>query len=409
MNSKPHPATQRAVAVTCALLAFVLIGSPALADKRYGPGVTDTEIRIGQTMPYSGPASSYGTAGKAELAYFAKINAEGGINGRKITLLSLDDGYSPPRTVEQTRKLVEQDQVLLLFSSLGTPTNAAVQKYMNAKKVPQLFCATGGSEFGDPQHFPWTMGWRPNYRSEARVYAKYIVKARPNAKIAVLYQNDDLGKDYLKGLHEGLGEKASSMIVSEVSYEVTDPTVDSQIVTLNASGANTLLNFSTPKAAAQAIRKVYDLGWRPLHLVANVGSSVATVLKPAGLEKSVGLLTAAFLKDPTDKQWQNDPSFREWLVWMKQYYPDGDISDFYNVYGYGLAQTLVRVLKQSGDDLTRDNIMQQAASVRNLTLPMLLPGVKVNTTPTDYYPIKQMWMQKFDGKQWVLFGDLIEP
>jgi len=409
VNSKPHPATQRAVAVTCALLAFALFASPAFADKRYGPGVTDTEIRIGQTMPYSGPASSYGTAGKAELAYFAKINAEGGINGRKITLLSLDDGYSPPRTVEQTRKLVEQDQVLLLFSSLGTPTNAAVQKYMNAKKVPQLFCATGGSEFGDPQHFPWTMGWRPNYRSEARVYAKYILKARPNAKIAVLYQNDDLGKDYLKGLHEGLGEKAKSMIVSEVSYEVTDPTVDSQVVTLQASGADTFLNFSTPKAAAQAIRKVYDLGWRPMHLVTNVGSSVASVLKPAGLEKSVGLLTAAFLKDPTDKQWQNDPGYRDWLAWMKQYYPEGDTTDFYNVYGYGLAQTLVHVLKQSGDDLTRENVMRQAANLKNLSLPMLLPGVKVNTSATDYYPIKQMWMQRFDGKQWVLFGELIEP
>jgi len=409
VNRKPHPATQRAVAVTCALLAFALFASPAFADKRYGPGVTDTEIRIGQTMPYSGPASSYGTAGKAELAYFAKINAEGGINGRKITLLSLDDGYSPPRTVEQTRKLVEQDQVLLLFSSLGTPTNAAVQKYMNAKKVPQLFCATGGSEFGDPQHFPWTMGWRPNYRSEARVYAKYILKARPNAKIAVLYQNDDLGKDYLKGLHEGLGEKAKSMIVSEVSYEVTDPTVDSQVVTLQASGADTFLNFSTPKAAAQAIRKVYDLGWRPMHLVTNVGSSVASVLKPAGLEKSVGLLTAAFLKDPTDKQWQNDPGYRDWLAWMKQYYPEGDTTDFYNVYGYGLAQTLVHVLKQSGDDLTRENVMRQAANLKNLSLPMLLPGVKVNTSATDYYPIKQMWMQRFDGKQWVLFGELIEP
>jgi len=391
------------------LLTLALVTSPAFADKRYGPGVTDTEITIGQTMPYSGPASSYGTVGKAETAYFAKVNAEGGINGRKITLLSVDDGYSPPRAVEQVRRLVEQEQVLLLFSSLGTPTNAAVQKYLNAKKVPQLFCATGGSEFGDPQHFPWTMGWRPNYRSEARVYAKYILKARPNARIGVLYQNDDLGKDYVRGLHEGLGDKGPSMIVSEVSYEVTDPTVDSQIVTLQASGADTFLNFSTPKAAAQAIRKVYDLGWRPLHLVTNVGSSVATVLKTAGLEKSVGLLTAAFLKDPTDKQWQDDPGYRDWLAWMKKYYPEGDVTDFYNVYGYGLAQTLVHVLKQSGDDLTRENVMRQAGSLKNLALPMLLPGVKVNTSATDYYPIKQMWMQRFDGKQWVLFGELIEP
>jgi len=392
------------LAIACAVGTDV-----ALAEKRYGPGVTDTEIRIGQTMPYSGPASSYGTAGKAEAAYFAKINAEGGVNGRKITLISLDDGYSPPRTVEQVRRLVEQEEVLLIFSMLGTPTSAAVQKYLNAKKVPQLFCASGASEFGDPQHFPWTMGWRPNYRSEARVYAKYILKVRPDAKIGVLYQNDDLGRDYLKGLHEGLGEKAASMIVSEVSYEVTDPTVDSQIVTLQGSGANTLLNFSTPKAAAQAIRKAYDLGWKPLHLLSNVGSSVASVLKPAGLEKSVGLLTAAFLKDPTDKQWLNDPAYRDWMAWMKQYYPEGDTTDLYNVYGYGLAQTLVHVLKQSGDDLTRDNVMRQASSLKNLALPMALPGVKLNTSPTDYYPIEQMWMQKFDGKQWVLVGDLIEP
>ena len=390
-------------------IAFAVGTDVALAEKRYGPGVTDTEIRIGQTMPYSGPASSYGTAGKAEAAYFAKINAEGGVNGRRITLISLDDGYSPPRTVEQVRRLVEQEEVLLIFSMLGTPTSAAVQKYLNAKKVPQLFCASGASEFGDPQHFPWTMGWRPNYRSEARVYAKYILKVRPDAKIGVLYQNDDLGRDYLKGLHEGLGEKAGSMIVSEVSYEVTDPTVDSQIVTLQGSGANTLLNFSTPKAAAQAIRKAYDLGWKPLHLLSNVGSSVASVLKPAGLEKSVGLLTAAFLKDPTDKQWLNDPAYRDWMAWMKQYYPEGDTTDLYNVYGYGLAQTLVHVLKQSGNDLTRDNVMRQASSLKNLALPMALPGVKLNTSPTDYYPIEQMWMQKFDGKQWVLVGDLIEP
>ena len=397
----------RTASILLSVQTLVTLSHAAAAEKKYGPGVTDTEIRIGQTMPYSGPASSYGTVGKAEAAYFAKVNAEGGVNGRKIILNSVDDGYSPPRTVEQVRRLVEQEEVLLIFSVLGTPPNAAVQKYLNAKKVPQLFCASGASELGDPQRFPWTMGWRPNYRSEARVYAKYILKARPDAKIAVLYQNDDLGKDYLKGLHEGLGAKASSMIVSEVSYEVTDPTVDSQIVTLSASGANTLLNFSTPKAAAQAIRKVYDVGWKPLHLVANVGSSVATVLKPAGLEKSVGLLTAAFLKDPTDKQWQTDPSYREWLAWMKKYYPEGDTSDFYNVYGYGLAQTLVHVLKQSGDDLTRENIMRQAASVKNLALPMLLPGVKVNTSPTDYYPIKLERMKRFDGKQWNLFGGLV--
>ena len=393
----------------CALFGgLALLAGVALAEKKYGPGVTDTEIRIGQTIPYSGPGSSYATIGRAQAAYFTKVNAEGGIDGRRVTLLSLDDGYSPPRTVEQVRRLVEQEQVLLIFSAVGTPTNAAVQKYLNAKKVPQLFAASGGSEFGDPAHFPWTIGWRANYRSEARIYAKYILRTRPAARIAVLYQNDDLGKDYLKGLQEGLGDKAARMIVAQASYEVTDPTVDSQIVTLKGSGADTLLNFSTPKAAAQAIRKVHDIGWQPLHFVANVGSSVASVLKPAGLDKSVGLLTAAFLKDPTDAQWRNDAGYKDWMAFMKQYYPEGDLADFYNVYAYGLAQTLVHVLKQCGDELTRENVMRQAANLKNLELPMLLPGVKINTSPTDFYPIEQMQLQRFDGKQWILFGDLID-
>jgi ABC-type branched-subunit amino acid transport system substrate-binding protein len=389
-------------------LFLAVCAADALAEKKYGPGVTDTEIKIGQTIPYSGPGSSYATIGRAQTAYFAKVNAEGGVNGRKIALLSFDDGYSPPKTVEQTRRLVEQEQVLVIFSSVGTPTNAAVQKYLNAKKVPQLFAASGGSEFGDPAHFPWTIGWRANYRSEARIYAKYIIRTRPNARLAVLYQNDDLGKDYLKGLLEGLGDKAARMIVAQASYEVTDPTVDSQIATLKGSGADTLLNFSTPKAAAQAIRKVYDIGWKPLQFVSNVGSSVASVLKPAGLDKSLGLLTAAFLKDPTDQQWRNDAGYKDWLGFMKQYYPEGDLADFYNVYAYGLAQTLVHVLKQCGDDLTRENVMRQAASLKNLELPMLLPGVKINTSATDFYPIEQMQLQRFDGKQWILFGDLID-
>ncbi len=399
---------RRGMLATIALLALAWVAVPAFAEKRYGPGVTDGEIRIGQTIPYSGPGSSYATIGRAQLAYFNKVNAQGGVNGRKIVLLSLDDGYSPPKTVEQTRRLVEQEQVLLIFSSVGTPTNAAVQKYLNAKKVPQLFAASGGSEFGDPAHFPWTIGWRANYRSEARIYAKYILRTRPAARLAVLYQNDDLGKDYLKGLQEGLGNKAAQMIVAQTSYEVTDPTVDSQIVTLQGSGADTLLNFSTPKAAAQAIRKVHDIGWKPLHFVANVGSSVASVLRPAGLDKSVGLLTAAFLKDPTDQQWRDDPGYKEWLAFMKQYYPEGDLADFYNVYAYGLAQTLVHVLQQCANDLTRENVMRQAASLKNLELPMLLPGVKINTGPTDFYPIEQMQMQRFDGKQWILFGELID-
>jgi branched-chain amino acid transport system substrate-binding protein len=400
--------SRRLAGLSAGFLTLVLCAAAVFAEKKYGPGVSDGEIRIGQTIPYSGPGSAYATIGRAQAAYFNKLNAQGGVNGRKIVLLSLDDGYSPPKTVEQVRRLVEQEQVLMIFSAVGTPTNAAVQKYLNAKKVPQLFAATGGSEFGDPAHFHWTMGWRAVYRSEARIYAKYIVKTRPAARIAVLYQNDDLGKDYLKGLHEGLGDKAAQMIAAEASYEVTDPTVDSQIATLKGSGADTLFNFSTPKAAAQAIRKVHDIGWRPLHFVANVGSSVATVLKPAGLDKSIGLLTAAFLKDPTDQQWRNDAGYKDWLAFMKQYYPEGDVSDFYNVYAYGLAQTLVHVLKQCGDDLTRENVMRQAASLKDLELPMLLPGVKLNTSPTDYFPIEQMQLQRFDGKQWILFGELID-
>jgi branched-chain amino acid transport system substrate-binding protein len=390
------------------LVTLTFAWSLACAEKRYGPGVSDTEIKVGQTIPYSGPGSSYATIGRAQLAYFNMLNAHGGVNGRKIVLLSLDDGYSPPKTVEQTRRLVEQEDVLLVFSSVGTPTNAAVQKYLNARRVPQLFAASGGSEFGDPAHFPWTIGWRANYRSEARIYAKYILKTRPSARLAVLYQNDDLGKDYLKGLQEGLGAKAAQMIVAQASYEVSDPTVDSQIATLKGSGADTLLNFSTPKAAAQAIRKVHDIGWKPLHFVANVGSSVASVLKPAGLDKSIGLVTAAFLKDPTDQQWYNDAGYKEWMAFMKQYYPEGDVTDFYNVYAYGLAQTLVHVLKQCADDLTRDNVMRQAAHLKDLELSMLLPGVKINTSATDFYPIEQMQLQRFDGKQWLLFGELID-
>jgi branched-chain amino acid transport system substrate-binding protein len=390
-------------------LAFsaLVLSTGASAEKKYGPGVTDTEIKLGQTMPYSGPVSAYGTTGKAEAAYFAKINAEGGVNGRKIRLLSLDDGYNPSRTIEQIRRLVEQEEVLLIFSSFGTAPNTAIVKYLNAKKVPQLFVTSGASEFGDPKNFPWTMGWRANYRSEAIVYAKYLLEKHPSAKVGVLYQHDDVGKDYLTGLREGLGDKAAKMIVAEESYEVTDPTVDSQIVTLKGSGADTLFDFGTPKATAQAIRKAYDIGWKPLHFVGNPASSVATVMQPAGLEKSVGIISAAFLKDPTDPHWQEDPGLKEWLAWMNKYYPEGDTADFYNVYAYALAQTMVHVLKRCGDELTRENVMRQAANLKDLELPILLPGVKINTSPTDYYPIEQMQLQRFDGKQWVLFGHLI--
>jgi ABC-type branched-subunit amino acid transport system substrate-binding protein len=379
------------------------------AQKRYGPGVTDTEILLGQSMPYSGPASAYGTYGKAQAAFFRMLNEHGGVNGRKIKLLSLDDGYSPPRTVEQIRKLVEQDQVLAIFSSFGTPTNTAIVKYLNVKKVPHLFVTSGAAEFTDPKTYPWTIGWRVNYVSEAKVYARYLMKMRPNAKIAALYQHDDVGKDYMRGLREGLGDRAQKMIVAEASFEVTDPTVDSQIVSLKSSGADTFFNFSSPKAAAQAIRKIWDLGWRPLQFVGNPAASVATVMRPAGIEKSIGIISGAFLKDPTDAHWLSDAGYRKWLAFMKQYYPEGDLADFYNVYAYSTAQTLVQVLKQCGDDLTRENVMRQTANLKNFELPMLLPGIRIDTGPTDYSPVEQMQLQRFDGKQWVLFGEIISP
>ncbi|HTS53828.1 MAG TPA: ABC transporter substrate-binding protein [Burkholderiales bacterium] len=388
--------------------SIIAAGSVA-GDKKYGPGVTDTEIKIGQTMPYSGPVSTYGTYGKAQSAFFRMVNEHGGINGRKITLLSLDDGYSPPRTVEQIRKLVEQDEVLMIFSSFGTPTNTAIVKYLNARKVPHLFVTSGAAEFADAKTFPWTMGWRVNYVSEARVYGKYLLQVRPETRIAVLYQHDDAGRDARRGLREGLGERALKMIVAEASYEVTDPSVDSQIITLRGSGADTIFYFGSAKATAQAIRKVWDIGWRPLQFVSNPSASVATVMKPAGLEKSVGIISGAFLKDPTDSHWQNDPGHKEWLAFMKQYYLEGDTEDLYNVYAYGTAATLVQVLRQCGDDLTRENVMRQAESLKNLELPVLLPGIRINTGADDHSPVEQMQLQRFDGKQWVLFGEIISP
>ncbi|HEX7953534.1 MAG TPA: ABC transporter substrate-binding protein [Burkholderiales bacterium] len=388
-------------------LITCIVAGNAVAEKKYGPGASDTEIKIGNTMPYSGPASAYGTIGRAESAYFAMINDQGGINGRKIKFISLDDGYSPPRTVEQVRKLVEEEQVLLLFQSLGTPTNTAIHKYMNAKKVPQLFVATGATKWGDPEHFPWTMGWQPNYQTEGHLYAKYLLKNKPGAKIAVLFQNDDYGKDYVKGLHDGLSGQADRMIVKEVSYEVTDPTVDSQIVTLQSSGADTFFIIATPKFAAQAIRKAFDVGWKPLTFVNNVSSSIAAVLEPAGVEKSVGLVTALYVKDPTDPQWGKDPAMKQWRAWMQRYYPDGNESDGFNTFGYAVAQTMVQVLKQCGDDLTRENVMRQAANLKNFEVPVLLPGIKINTSPTDFYPIEQVQLARFDGKRWVLFGEVL--
>ncbi len=388
------------------VLGLLLGAAPGrAADTNNAPGVTPTEIKIGQTMPYSGPASAYGTIGRAETAYFQMINERGGVNGRKITLVSLDDAYSPPRTVEQTRRLVEEEGVLLIYSPLGTPTNTAIQKYLNEKKVPQLFAATGATKWGDPQHFPWTIGWQPTYQTEGRIYAKYLLQNDPQARIGVLYQNDDYGKDYVKGLKDGLGDRAAAMIVKEVSYEVTDPTIDSQIVSLQGAGADVFYDVTTPKFAAQAIRKAYDIGWKPLHFLNSVSASVSAVLEPAGFDKSEGLVTALYLKDPTDPQWQNDPGYKDWLAWMKQYYPEGNIADLFNVYGYSSAATLVETLKQCGNDLTRENVMKQAAHL-DMALPMLLPGIKVRTSPTDFYPIKQMRLAKFDGKNWQIFGDV---
>jgi ABC-type branched-subunit amino acid transport system substrate-binding protein len=389
-------------------LAFALAVAPvAIAQKKYDPGASDQEIKIGQTMPYSGPASAYGTIGRVEAAYFQKINDEGGINGRKLKLLSVDDGYSPPKTVEMTRKLVEQDEVLFMFQPLGTAANSAIHKYLNTKKVPHLFVASGATKWADPKNFPWTMGWNPSYQTEGRIYAKDILANHPNGKVAVLYQNDDYGKDLLKGLKDGLGDKAAKMIVMEASFEVSDPTVDSQIVSLKGSGADIFVNIATPKFAALAIRKVYDIGWRPVHYLNNVSLSVGSVLTPAGLEKSVGLITTGYLKDATDAQWANDPGMKDFFAFMKKYYPEGNTADSSNVYGYSAAQVLVQVLKQCGDNLTRENVMRQAANLKNLQIPLARPGVAINTSPTDFNVFKSMQLQRFDGKQWVAVGTAV--
>jgi len=386
---------------------LVAVAGPALAQKKYDVGATDTEIKIGNTNPYSGPASAYGLIGKTIDAYFKKVNAEGGINGRKVNFITYDDGYSPPKAVEQVRKLVESDEVLLVFQPLGTPSNTAIQKYMNSKKVPQLFVATGATKWGDPKGNPWTMGWQPTYQAEGQIYAKYIMKNHPNAKIGILFQNDDYGKDYVKGLKDGLGDKAKTMIVSELPYEPADPTVDSQIVSLKGSGADVFFNVTTPKFAAQAIKKAAEIGWKPVHLLNNVSNSVGSVLKPAGLEASKDVLSTGYLKDPTDPTWNDDAGKKEWLAFMDKYFPDGDKTSSFTVYGYTVAQTLHQTLKQAGDDLTRANVMKQAASLKGLKLPMLLPGIEINTSATDFYPIEQMQMQKFTGERWELFGPVL--
>jgi branched-chain amino acid transport system substrate-binding protein len=394
--------------LACAFLLSALAAAPgASAQKKYDTGASDTAIKIGQTMPYSGPASAYGTIGRVEAAYFNMVNEHGGINGRKLELISLDDGYSPPKTVEMTRRLVEQEQVLFDFQPLGTAPNSAIHKYMNAKKVPQLFVATGATKWGDPKNFPWTMGWQPSYQTEGKIYAKDILANHPNAKIAVLYQNDDYGKDLLKGLKDGLGAKAS-MIVKEASFEVTDPSIDSQILSLKDSGADVFVNIATPKFAALAIRKVYDSGWKPVHYLNNVSLSIGAVLTPAGLEKSVGLITVAYLKDATDPEWANDPAMNEYKAFLAKYYPQGNVADSSNVYGYSAAQTLVQVLKQCGDNLTRENIMKQAANLKHLQLPLARPGIEVNTGPDDFFPFEALQLARFDGQRWVAYGKVIE-
>ena len=402
----PVTATRLAIATT----AFALLAassSGALAQKKYDTGATDTEIKIGNIMPYSGPASAYGVIGKTEAAYFKKINDAGGINGRKINFISYDDGYSPPKTVEQARKLVESDEVLLVFNSLGTPPNSAIHKYMNSKKVPQLFVATGATKWNDPKDFPWTMGWQPNYQSESRIYAKYLLKDKPDAKIAILYQNDDYGKDYVKGLKDGLGAKAASMIVAEESYETTEPSIDGHIVKLKSTDANVFFNVTTPKFAAQAIKKMSEIGWKPLHLLNNVSSSIGAVMKPAGFENGQDIISAAYLKDAADPQWDNDAGMKGFLDFLAKDFPEGNKLDGSVIVGYGVAQTLVQVLKQCGDDLTRENVMKQAANLKEFRTEVLLPGVKINTSPTDFAPISQLQLERFKGEKWELFGDVI--
>jgi branched-chain amino acid transport system substrate-binding protein len=393
----------QASAATAAALAAR--SGPAFADN--APGVTDTEIKIGQTMPYSGPASAYGAVGKAELAYFKMINDQGGINGRKLNLLSLDDSYSPPKTVEQIRRLVEQEQVAFIFQSLGTPSNSAIRDYLNENKVPQLFVATGASKFGDPEHFPWTIGLQPNYRTEAAIFAKHILQNKPDAKIGVLYQNDDFGKDYLNGLKDALGAKNVGMVIKEVSYEVSEPTVDSQVITLQGSGADTFLLAATPKFAAQALRKSYDVGWKPVEYMTNVAASVGAVVKPAGPEKCIGVMTGAYLKDPTDPKWKDDAGMNQWRDFMAKYLPGADTSDTNYVAGYAYSVPMVQVLKQCGNDLSRERIMKEAANLKDLEVGTLLPGVKINTSPTNFYPIRSMQLARFNGTSFELFGDVL--
>jgi branched-chain amino acid transport system substrate-binding protein len=394
--------------VTGTALAIALSASSAYAQKKYDTGASDTEIKIGQTNPFSGPASAYATIGKTQAAYMKMINDQGGVNGRKINLIQYDDAYSPPKAVEQVRKLVESDEVLLTFQLLGTPSNAAVQKYLNSKKVPQLFAATGASKFTDPKNFPWTMGFNPNYFVEGRIYGQYIIKNYPNAKIGILYQNDDLGKDYQNGIKAGLGDKAASMVVAEVSYEVSDPTIDSQILKIKSAGADLFFSATTPKQAAQAIKKIAELDWHPVHILDINATSVGAVMKPAGLEASKGVISVNYGKDPLDPTWKDDAGMKKYFAFMAKYFPEGDKDSSFNTYGYITTQLLIEVLKRCGDDLTRENVMKQATSLKNVQLDLSLPGIVGSTSPTDYRVNKQLQMMKFNGERWELFGPIIE-
>ena len=385
------------------------LAAPAIVRAaEQAPGVTKTSIKIGQTMPYSGPASSYGVIGQTEAAFFKGLNTKGGINGRTIELISADDGYSPPRTVEETRRLVESEGVAFMYQGLGTPSQSAVQRYLNQKKVPQIFVSSGAEKWADPQHFPWTIGWQPSYRTEAQIYAKHLMQTNPAAKLAVLYQNDDFGKDYLTGLRDQLGAKYDQVVVKAVSYEVSDPTVDSQVVTLQGSGADALLTVATPKFAAQAIKKVAEIGWRPAqHYLTNVSLSASAVMIPAGAENGRGIMTGAYLKEHSDPQWADDPGMKELRAWAKEWAPRADLGNSSVVYAYGNALTLRKVLEQCGEDLSRENIMRQVANLHDLEIPVLLPGIKVSTSPADFHPIKQLQLARWTGSGWQLFGDVI--
>jgi branched-chain amino acid transport system substrate-binding protein len=388
------------------LCAAVITSGSAVSQKAYGPGVTDTEIKIGNIMPYSGPASAYGMNGKVQAAYFKKINDNGGINGRKINFISYDDAYSPPKTVEQARKLVESDEVLLIFNPLGTPGNAAIHKYMNAKKVPQIFVGSGASKWNDPGNYPWTMGWIPNFQTEGRILAQYVLKEKPTGKVAVFYQNDDYGKDYLKGFKDGLGGHANIIVIEE-SYEVSEPTIDTHVVKMKSAGADVLISFTTPKFAAQTIKKAAELNWKPLQIVPSVSSSIGAVIKPAGMDSAQGIISATYAKDATDPQWDDDPGMKEFRALMSEYLPGASLAESSTMVGYNTATSMAEVLRRCGDNLTRENVMKQASNLKNFEQGGLLPGITVSTTPTDFAPIKQLRLMRFEGNRWQLFGDVI--